>query len=160
MKRHDLILTLTFVLVWMIQTSVVHAVETSWENELSSEYQECSVYYVVVVSFMQAEAKKPQPFAPTEQINAKVAQYMETANKYGKVALEVGEKVGLTNDAFATRQSMLTQKILQLFKGNFSNMGVLASRYEDFCRKLWNEPNLRMQEIQSGHVCDANYKCW
>jgi hypothetical protein len=138
--------------------SVVTAAVAADENgkqtvvELSNEMVECQAYFVVSATCFR-------DFLDPAAAPGAVRDYMNAADHMGQLALETGNRAGVTADAIRARMNLMTEAMMTSMNKNCANLSILAWQYGRFCKELSTQPEIRLRQITSGHICDAGYRC-
>ena len=79
----------------------------------------------------------------------------DTATKYGEVAntmimraLEVGQTIGMTQDAMQSRMKMEGNALMALIEGKCVNISSVMTRHMARCEIIFNQPSVILEEYR------------
>jgi hypothetical protein len=123
-------------------------------NELSGEFDECSVYFAIAAEgagrFSDAEVAGASKLA---------ADYKQHAEDATALFVQLGLKAGATQEALSVKHQNVIKAQMEIMHGSYANVSLLQQRYATFCKHLMENPASRSQEIQSGDLCNSEYRC-
>jgi hypothetical protein len=93
-------------------------------NEVQSELQTCLVYYTVV----------KQCLGDRDAALSKATQ--ATVDHLTNFSIQMGQSIGLTNDAMLSRIQMMTKEQMGLINGNCINIASLYQRHAMRCKQV------------------------
>jgi hypothetical protein len=103
-------------------------------GEVAGELQQCSVYFLVTSTCI--EPQEP----------ALAGKYREMADKLIGLAISSGRAAGVSDDAYAALNSLLTESMMKAMGGNCTNIAVLLKKYMNFCQRLSQDADPRLKE--------------
>lgn len=150
MRHHHLV-----TLILLCLCGPVHAADVQDTlNELSGELAECGSYFAIA-----SEAISRFSDSEIAGASALAADYKRHAEDMISLAAKNGLNAGATYETLTVRFQQTTANLMAMTNKNFANMAILTQRYQSFCKHLVESTDARFRELQSGNICNSEYRC-